>query len=108
MVLTELSKVAPKEMVPGYFARFVHSENMTLVYWDIVAGHVLPEHSHPHEQVVNVLEGIFELTIDGHSRVIEEGTVAVIPPRALHTGVGVTDCRILDVFYPVREDFKEL
>lgn len=106
MGILRLKDVTTREVVPGYHAKMVHSENMTLVYWDIKAGYVLPDHSHPHEQVVNLLEGKFELTISGETKVMEPETVAIIPSNAPHTGKGITDCRVLDVFYPVREDYK--
>jgi hypothetical protein len=31
-----------KEIIPGYNVKFVHSENMTFAYWDILEGAVLP------------------------------------------------------------------
>ncbi len=64
MGFLELKSITEKEIVPGYRARFVHGDNLTLAYWDVDPGAELPEHSHPHEQVANVLEGKFELTVD--------------------------------------------
>jgi quercetin dioxygenase-like cupin family protein len=64
MQYLDLDEIEEKELVAGFKARFVHSENMTLSYWNIEAGAQLPEHSHPHEQVTNVLEVKFELTVD--------------------------------------------
>ena len=40
-----------------FHGRFVHSERMTFAWWRIEPGAEVPEHDHPHEQVVNVLEG---------------------------------------------------
>ncbi|NOY99054.1 MAG: cupin domain-containing protein, partial [Chloroflexi bacterium] len=37
---------------------------------------------------------------------LEPGAVAVIPPDVPHAGRAVTDCRIIDVFYPTREEYK--
>ena len=34
------------------------------------------------------------------------GEVAVIPSGAVHSGRALTQCRFLDVFHPVREDYK--
>ncbi len=59
----ELNSIDEKEIVPGFFARFVHSENMTIVYWNIKAGSSLPAHSHPHEQISSMIKGEFELTV---------------------------------------------
>ena len=106
MTFLSLKDIEEKEIVPGYRAKFVHSENMTLAYWDVDPGAALPEHSHPHEQIANVLEGRFELTVDGEPRVLEPGMVAVIPGGVSHSGVALTPCRLLDVFHPAREDYK--
>jgi quercetin dioxygenase-like cupin family protein len=106
MDVIDLHNVAPHEQFPGYHARFVHSANMTFAHWDIEAGATVPEHAHDHEQVVNVLEGEFELTVSGESRVLGPGTVVVVPSNARHAGRAVTGCRILDVFYPVRQDYR--
>jgi len=96
-----------KEIVPGFSAKFVHSENMTFAYWDIEAGSELPEHSHPHEQVLTVIKGKLVLTIEGKTQILEPGSVAVIPANAKHSGKAITECRCIDVFYPVREDFRD-
>ena len=106
MPFIELSGVPAREIVPGFTARFVHSENMTFSYWQVKEGAVLPEHSHPHEQVATLITGKFEMTVAGETRIIEAGMVAVIPPEAKHRGRALTDCYILDVFYPIREDYR--
>lgn len=102
----QLSELGTREPMAGFVGRFIHSERATLVYWAIKAGAQLPVHSHPHEQIVNMLEGEFELTIDGQTRRLTVGAVAVIPPNAVHSGRSLTECRILDVFCPVREDYR--
>lgn len=101
-----LASIEPRELIPGHHGRFVHSEHTTHVYWDIDQGAQLPEHSHPHEQVVNLLEGTYELIVDGESHVLEAGNVLVIPGGAIHSGEARTACRILDVFSPVREEYR--
>ena len=106
--MISLNEIQPKEIVPGYRARFIHTNNMTFAYWDVKAGYTLPEHSHVHEQVANVLEGVFKLVVDGVEHIIEPGKVVVIPSHAKHYGTSITDCKLLDVFYPIREDYKNL
>ena len=101
-----LDEIKEKELVAGFKARFVHSENMTLSYWNIEAGAKLPEHSHPHEQVTSVIEGEFELTVDGETKVLGPGSVVIIPSNVSHSGKSITNSRIIDVFYPIREDYR--
>jgi glyoxylate utilization-related uncharacterized protein len=52
---------------------------MTFVYWDIDEGAALPRHAHHHEQVVNMLEGEFELVVDGTPHRLKPGDVLAIP-----------------------------
>ncbi len=106
MRLCNSTEIETKELLPGADVGFVHTDNMTLAYWSFIPGVSIPAHAHPHEQVVNVIEGVFELTVDGETARLETGAVAVIPPDAIHSGSSITDCRIVDVFYPVREDYR--
>jgi quercetin dioxygenase-like cupin family protein len=95
-----------KEMAPGCRAQFVHTDNMTLAYWSLEAEAEVPEHAHPHEQVVNVLAGTIELTVNGEVRRLQPNDIVLVPPNTSHRARAVTFCRILDVFHPVREDFR--
>ncbi|MHC4943287.1 MAG: cupin domain-containing protein [Planctomycetota bacterium] len=106
MPLIHLNDIEEKELVPGYHVRFVHTDNMTVAYWNIDAGAALPVHNHVHEQVVNIIEGTFQLTVDGEALMIEPGAVVTIAPDVPHSGKAITNCRIIDVFHPVREDYR--
>jgi quercetin dioxygenase-like cupin family protein len=101
-----LNEIETKEPLEGTQARFVHSEKMTLACWQFDQGAELPEHSHPHEQITHVMGGTFELTINDETLELEAGSVVIIPPDAVHSGRARTGCYVMDVFHPVREDFK--
>ena len=106
MSFIQLQELKSREVIPGFTGRFVHSENMTVAFWTVKAGAVAPVHTHPHEQVFMAMEGTFELTIDGQSREYRPGSVAVIPSNVPHSARAVTDCQVIDIFHPVREDLR--
>ena len=103
----EWAKIAPRTVIAGFHGRVVHSDTMTFVLWQIDAGAILPEHSHIHEQVVHLYEGEFEMTVEGVTRRMSGGSVFAIPANARHHGRAVTDCRVMDAFYPLRDDYRE-
>jgi len=103
--LIQLDKKEEKEIVPGYHGRIVHSEKMTMAFWRVDSGSPLPEHAHPNEQIMSLLKGQFEFMVNGKKAVHEPGSVVVIPPNASHSGKALTDCQIIDVFHPAREEY---
>ena len=107
MPYVDFPNLPEHEIVPGFVARFVHSDHMTLAYWNITAGAALPAHAHPHEQIVNVIDGQFEFTLDGEKQILTAGAVVNIPSNVKHSGKAITNCKIIDAFYPVREDYKK-
>lgn len=106
MTFTTLADQSTKELIPGFHGRFVHGDQMTVAYWDIEAGAVLPEHAHHHEQIANLLDGEFELTVAGETRQLQPGSVAVIPSNVPHSGRALTACRIMDIFCPARLEYS--
>ena len=64
MQYIDLTEIQAKEVVPGFYGKFVHTENMTTAYWDIITNSSLPEHAHIHVQIMNLIEGEFEMEID--------------------------------------------
>ena len=106
MTFIDIKDIRELEPVPGYHGRFLHCENMTVAFWEIEAGAVMPEHAHPHEQVFTILEGEFDLTIADETKRCIPGHAAVIPSNVPHSGRAITPCRVIDIFYPVREDLR--
>lgn len=102
----DLASIKTKTTAAGFSGRFIHTVNMTFAYFDIEAGSASQEHAHVHEQVSQVLEGVFQLTVAGEPIILKPGSVLVIPSNVPHSGLAITDCKLLDVFNPVREDFK--
>ena len=106
MPFVKLDEVEERRVFPGSTVRFVHSEHMTVAHWRFEAGAELPEHSHPHEQVSNFIDGEYEFTVEGDTQRVGPGCVVVIPPNARHSGRALTDVHVIDAFYPIREDYR--
>lgn len=107
MSITELNDVPWQEIIEGFKAKFVHTENNTFAFWKVKESAVLPAHKHIQEQVSMVTKGEFELTIDGRTQLLKPNMVVIIPPNSMHLGKAVTDCELTDVFYPARDDYKK-
>lgn len=106
MPIVTLESLKVREIFPGIRARVVHTDRTSQSWVEIDSGASFPEHHHPHEQTVSMLEGTLELIVSGESHVLTRGSVFIIPPNAPHSGRARSACRVLDVFAPVREDYR--
>lgn len=106
MQIIQLDTLPVRERIPGYFGKFIHAEKSSVVFWDVRAGAAFPEHRHVHEQITFIAEGSFELTVNGKPLLLEANTALVIPSNTAHAGRALTDCKIIDTFTPVREEYK--
>ncbi|MGH9299185.1 MAG: cupin domain-containing protein [Acidimicrobiales bacterium] len=104
----DVSAIRSVEFVPGLEFRPVLGED-TMVNFVTFAPHTeAPRHVHKEEQIVIVLEGQFDFEIDGETRVMRTGDVAVIPSFVPH-GAWTTESRCveMDVFNPPRMTLLE-
>ncbi len=101
-----LKNINSKEIMPGYHGKLVHAETMSIAYWNVEKNAQVPEHSHMHEQVMYVLEGEFEFTLEGETKTYYPGDIVIIAPHKKHSGKALTPCKLMDVFSPVREEYK--
>lgn len=105
-IFTHIDALPEQEIIPGFHGRLVHTDNVTLAHWDIDAGSILPQHQHVNEQVTRIISGTFELTCGGETRQVGAGAVAVIRANEPHSGRAITDCVIVEVFFPTREEYR--
>ena len=103
-----LKDLPAKQLAPGLTGYYAHGNDLTLGLVEIKKGSNLPEHKHVHEQITYILEGQLDMTIGGKFCSLTAGMYYVIPSNVLHGAVAVTDCKVIDVFNPVREDYKPI
>ena len=106
MAFTDLNTLDSHEIIKGFKGRFMHSDNMTASFWQVDKGAILPEHAHPEEQISIVTQGELALTVNGKTKIMTPGKVAVIPSNVVHSGKALTYCEVTDIFSPLREDYK--
>ena len=101
-----IKNLKSREIISGFNGKFVNGENITWAFWDIKKDSSIPEHFHIHEQIMHVISGSFSFTLEGETSVFGEGDTIVIPSNSKHFGTALTDCKIMDVFSPKREEYK--
>ncbi len=107
-IFREFANIATKEVARGFLSKLIHTDANTINFIEVKAGCKVPMHSHHHQQCSFVLEGQFEMTVNGVPQILDAGLFAIIPSNAEHGGVAITDCKLIDIFSPVREDYKHL
>jgi quercetin dioxygenase-like cupin family protein len=105
MPLINLENVKELTLAPGIRARVVNTADISVTHVVLDEGALLPMHTHPNEQIVNVIDGELELVVAGEIHTLTLGRVMVLPPMVPHSGRATTKCYVVDVFHPVRDDF---
>jgi quercetin dioxygenase-like cupin family protein len=104
--MEHIKDIIPKELVAGIKGYYAHGNELTFGYVEIKAGSNLPAHHHVHEQITYIIEGQLDMMIGGEPYSLTPGMYHVIPSNTPHSAIAVTDCKAIDVFNPVREDYK--
>jgi quercetin dioxygenase-like cupin family protein len=106
-LMAQITSIPPKTLTPGITGHYVHGEKSTLGLVILEKGSSVPPHHHPQEQITYILEGSLQMVIDGKDCLLDAGTFYVIPSNVVHSAAAVIDCKLIDVFSPVREDYKQ-
>ncbi len=96
-------------MADGVRGRALFGDDAMLNLVELDPGAIVPEHSHPHEQLGIALSGLIVMTIDGEETPMGPMDAMHIPSGVVHSGrAGPEGAVVLDVFAPIREDFRAL
>ncbi len=106
-IFCDLENRAFKDLLPGIHARTFWGERILMALVDLDANAVIPNHSHPHEQGGIVVKGELEFTVAGEIKKVKPGDMYIIPGGVGHSEVGGPEpAQVLDIFAPVREEYK--
>jgi quercetin dioxygenase-like cupin family protein len=85
-----------------------HTDQLMLVRHYFENGWVGARHSHPHHQLVYVISGSIRVDIDGKVFDVHAGDSFVVDGDVEHQASALEPSEVLDVFTPVREDYRDL
>ncbi|HEY4872227.1 MAG TPA: cupin domain-containing protein [Candidatus Dormibacteraeota bacterium] len=108
-VFGKVATFKPARIWEGVVARPLHANRVTIGFVDIDPGVLVPEHRHDNEQVGFVLRGSVTMTIAGQARELRVGETYSIAGGVPHSAkAGADGVSVVDVFAPVREDWKKV
>ncbi|HYZ83535.1 MAG TPA: cupin domain-containing protein [Bryobacteraceae bacterium] len=84
----------------------IHADTMTVAELHLAQGAVVPRHNHVHEQLTMVRKGKLRFFFDDQQLDVAAGEVLQIPSYAYHKVEALDDSIAVDIFSPVREDWR--
>ena len=82
-----------------------YNKDLMMVHVRFQKGGIGKLHHHPHRQISFIVEGTFEVEIDGQKKILNKGDSFIVEADLVHGVVALEDAAILDIFTPFREDF---
>jgi quercetin dioxygenase-like cupin family protein len=97
------------EIAPGIRRRTVtYGTSMYQMIAKLDAGSRMPEHKHPQEQIVHILEGRMKLIVSGMPHELKGGESFYLASDVPHGVETIEDTMVLDTFSPPRDDYLAL
>lgn len=101
------AEIRSRQLVPGVTAKIASGEKLMFSLVTLSPGAVVPEHSHPHEQMGMMVSGEMELTVAGETRQLKGNDIYLLPGGVPHRVVtGPRGAVALDAFSPPREEYR--
>ena len=92
---------------PGMIRQVLaHGDQLMLVRHFFEAGWAGARHSHPHAQLVYVVSGAIRLDVGGTVTHLRAGDSIVVDGNVEHEASASERSEVLDVFTPIREDYR--
>lgn len=104
--MNNILDITARTLAEGISGRYVHGEKLSFGLVHIEKGSILGLHHHHHEQITYMLDGEMEMEIGGKKILLTKGNYSVIPSNVPHSAIAYSDCTVIDVFSPVREEYR--
>src|SRR5262250_53890 len=106
MELYNWNAIEEEALNPLITRQVIHTERMTVCRIRLKKGAVVPMHSHENEQITMLEAGALRFIFDLEEKVVLAGQSLAIPPHAPHRVEALEDSLAVDLFSPVREDWR--
>ena len=94
------------EICPGIKRQTAASgKTMYQMLAKLEAGSRMPDHQHPQEQIVHILEGRMKLIVDGTPHELTTGDSFYLASNVPHGVETIENTRVLDTFSPPRDEY---
>src|SRR3954469_4220439 len=94
------------DICPGIKRQTIASgQTMYQMLATLAAGSKMPEHQHPQEQIVHILEGRMKLIVAGTAHDLASGNSFYLAANVPHGVETVEQTRVLDTFSPPRDEY---
>lgn len=101
------SEIEPVEMFPGVLRRTLGITNSMMVCEVVlIEGSQVPAHQHVHEQTGYIVSGQVEFTIGDETTILYPGDSYAVASNVVHSVRPLVASVVIDVFSPVREEFR--
>jgi len=106
MTLHSWNEIEREQMNALVIRQALHGTNLTIARLEMKAGATVPTHHHVNEQMTVMLSGRLRFDFPDKSVEVAGGEVLEIAPNLPHSAVALEDSIAIDVFSPVREDWR--
>lgn len=83
-----------------------YSPHLMIVRHEFKKGWIGAAHQHPHHQLVYVIKGAIAITVNGQTQTANAGDSFVVDGGVEHQATALADSEVVDVFTPIREDYR--
>ena len=106
-MLTSRAQAKAVEMVPGVYRRTLNEgERTMLVEITLAKGSVVPNHTHPHEQIGYLASGRLLFELGDETKELSPGDSWLIRSNVPHRVTALEDSLAVDIFSPPREEYR--
>ena len=94
---------------PGMIRQVLaHTDHLMLIRHFFEKGWVGARHSHPHHQLVYIVRGSLHIDIAGKTFDVHAGDSFVVDGGLEHQASAYEESEVLDIFTPIRNDYRDL